>query len=83
MRLNNPRRYQVAGLGDWGIVEGLVYENWEERAFDTAEITKRESVQSAFGLDFGYTNDPSALFCGLVDTKAREIYVFDEMYKKA
>ena len=82
MRLNNPRRYQVAGLGDWGIVEGLVYENWEERAFDTAEITKRESVQSAFGLDFGYTNDPSALFCGLVDTKAREIYVFDEMYKK-
>ena len=82
MRLNNPRRYQVAGLGDWGIVEGLVYENWEERAFDTAEIARRESVQSAFGLDFGYTNDPSALFCGLVDTKAREIYVFDEMYKK-
>lgn len=82
MRLNNPRRYQVAGLGDWGIVEGLVYENWEERAFDAAEITRRESVQSAFGLDFGYTNDPSALFCGLVDTKAREIYVFDEMYKK-
>lgn len=82
MRLNNPRRYQVAGLGDWGIVEGLVYENWEERAFDTAEIARRESVQSAFGLDFGYTNDPSALFCGLVDMKAREIYVFDEMYKK-
>ena len=82
MRLNNPRRYQVAGLGDWGIVEGLVYENWEERAFDTAEIAGRENTHSAFGLDFGYTNDPSALFCGLVDTKAREIYVFDEMYKK-
>lgn len=82
MRLINPRRYQVAGLGDWGIVDGLVYENWEERAFDVSEIARREHMQSAFGLDFGYTNDPSALFCGLVDTKAREIYVFDEMYKK-
>lgn len=83
MRLTNPRRYQVAGLGDWGIVEGLVFENWEERAFDIAEISRRPNVQSAFGLDFGYTNDPSALFCGLVDdTVEREIYVFDEMYKK-
>ena len=78
----NPKRYKVAGLGEWGIVDGLVYENWEERAFDTAEIAGRENTHSAFGLDFGYTNDPSALFCGLVDTKAREIYVFDEMYKK-
>lgn len=82
MRLMNPRRYQVAGLGDWGIVEGLVFENWEEKAFDAAEISRRPNVQSAFGLDFGYTNDPSAFFCGLVDTVAREIYVFDEMYKK-
>ena len=82
MRLTNPRRYQVAGLGDWGIVEGLVFENWEEKAFDAAEISRRPNVQSAFGLDFGYTNDPSALFCGLVDTVEREIYVFDEMYKK-
>lgn len=82
MRETNPRRYKVAGLGDWGIVEGLVYENWEEKVFDASEVSRRLNVQSAFGLDFGYTNDPSALFCGLVDTVAREIYVFDEMYKK-
>ena len=30
MKKNNPRRYQVAGLGNWGIVDGLVYENWKE-----------------------------------------------------
>ncbi|CCX53823.1 PBSX family phage terminase large subunit [Veillonella sp. CAG:933] len=82
MKRNNPRRYKVAGLGDWGIVEGLVYENWEEQVFDVAEISKRQYVQSFFGLDFGFTNDPSALFCGLVDTAAKEIYVFDEMYQK-
>lgn len=81
MRLTNPRRYKVAGLGDWGIVEGLVYENWEERVFSIDEIRKIPSVQSAFGLDFGYTNDPSALWCGLVDVTAKTLWVFDEMYE--
>ena len=83
MKKNNPRRYQVAGLGNWGIVEGLVYENWEEKEFDVNEISRREGVKSAFGLDFGYTNDPSAFFCGLIDVANKEIYVFDEIYKNA
>ena len=86
MKKNNPRRYRVAGLGDWGIVEGLIYENWEEKAFDhTSEDFRKEhpNIKSAFGLDFGYTNDPTALFCGLVDLDKAEIYVFDEMYEKA
>lgn len=83
MKKNNPRRYQVAGLGNWGIVEGLVYENWEEKEFDVDEISKRKGVKSAFGLDFGYTNDPSAFFCGLIDVANKEIYVFDEIYKNA
>ena len=82
MKLNNPRRYRVAGLGDWGIVDGLVYENWEEHAFDVEKIRRREGVKSAFGLDFGYTNDPTALFCGLIDPAAKELYVFDELYKR-
>lgn len=80
MRLNNPRRYRVAGMGDWGIVDGLIFENWEEKAFDVDEIRRLASVRSAFGLDFGYTNDPSALFCGLVDETAKTLWVFDEMY---
>lgn len=83
MKKNNPRRYQVAGLGNWGIVEGLVYENWEEKEFDVNEISKRKGVKSAFGLDFGYTNDPSAFFCGLIDVANKKIYVFDEIYRNA
>lgn len=82
MKTQNPRRYQVAGLGNWGIVDGLVFENWVEQAFDVAEISKISSVKSAFGLDFGYTNDPSALWCGLIDIPAKIIWVFDEMYQK-
>lgn len=82
MRKNNPRRFKVAGEGDWGIVDGLVYENWEEKAFSLDEIRAIPGIKSAFGLDFGYTADPSALFCGLVDTSTRTIWVFDEMYEK-
>ena len=82
MKERNPRRYNVAGLGHWGIVEGLVYENWEERDFDLEDIKQIQGIQSAFGMDFGYTNDPSTLFCGMVDLKGKTIFVFDEMYKK-
>lgn len=82
MKKNNPRRYQVAGLGNWGIAEGLVYENWKEEAFDIDAIRRLDSVKAIFGLDFGYTNDPSALFCGLIDAKAKTLWVFDEMYEK-
>ena len=81
MKVNNPRRYQVAGLGNWGIVEGLIFEKWEEKAFNLEDIRKIPGIRSVFGLDFGYTNDPSALFCGMVDLKNMTIYVFDEMYQ--
>jgi len=82
MRLNNPRRYRVAGLGEWGIVEGVIYENWIEQEFTLNEIKALPSVRSVFGLDFGYTNDPSAMFCGLICVQRKTIWVFDELYKK-
>lgn len=82
MRVRNPRRYAVAGLGGWGIVDGLVYENWREEAFDIDHIRQLPGVVSAFGMDFGYTNDPSTLFCGLLDKANKRLYVFDEMYQK-
>lgn len=81
MKKNNPRRYQVAGLGNWGVVDGLVYENWKEQDFNIDDIKNKDTI-SVFGLDFGYTNDDSALFCGILDLKAKKLWVFDEMYKK-
>lgn len=85
MRKRNPRRYAVAGLGGWGIVDGLVYENWKEEAFDHQSAAFRKAhpgLVSAFGIDFGYTNDPSTLFCGLLDQENKQLFVFDEMYEK-
>lgn len=82
MKVKNPRRYQVAGLGNWGIVDGLVYENWKEQEFNLDDV-RTNATTAVFGLDFGYTNDPTALFCGILDVKAKKLWVFDEMYQKA
>lgn len=79
MRIRNPRRYQVAGLGNWGVVDGLVYENWREEVFTLSDV--RNCITVA-GLDFGYTNDPSALFIGFLDREEKKLYVWDEMYEK-
>ena len=94
MKVKNPRRYAVAGLGGWGIVEGLIYENWKEESFrfvtskEYKELTNRtgciikDNLKPAFGLDFGYTNDPSAFFCSMLDLDNKKLYVFDEFYEK-
>lgn len=82
MKKRNPRRYAVAGLGNWGIVDGLIYENWREEDFGLDAVRKLPGVVSCFGLDFGYTNDPTAFFCGLLDKENKRLYVFDEMYQK-
>lgn len=78
----NPRRYKSEGLGEWGIAEGAIFENWTVHAFDKNEIAQREGIKSAFGLDFGYTVDPTAAPASLVDLKNRELYIFDELYEK-
>ncbi len=78
MKKRNPRRYKVAGLGDWGIVEGLVYENWEEQFFTLDDV---RGLHTVCGLDFGYTNDPSAFFIGFLDLENKRLYVWDEMYE--
>ena len=83
MKINNPRRYNIEGLGNWGIAEGLVYDNFEELEFDIDEIKKRRNIKSAFGLDFGYTNDPTAFIAYLIDLDSNEIFIFDEHYQKA
>lgn len=91
MKTNNPRRYQVAGLGNWGIVEGLIYENWKEEAYtlitrkEAQEGRKgviRDNLKTVCGLDFGYTNDPTAFVIALFDKDNNRLYIYDEFYEK-
>ena len=82
MKINNPRRYKTAALGEWGISEGLIYENFIEKWFDINEIKNMTNSKVCFGLDFGYVNDATALFCGIIFEQEKLLYVFDELYEK-
>lgn len=92
MRKINPRRYAVAGLGEWGIAEGLIYENWEVRHFDpdllgleyqNGRIKNDLSWQYRrfYGLDYGYSNDPTAFIAFAANPILNELYIFDEIYE--
>ncbi len=118
MKETNFRRYAVAGLGEWGVADGLVYENFEMKDFhfdekgnlvwdkrtveDRLPQGVREMSQSDrgrqvsqtgpyvidfwkmrnfFGLDYGYTNDPTAFIAFAVAPLSKEIYIYDEHYE--
>lgn len=79
MRLQNPRRYAIEGLGQWGISEGLIYENVERREFDPDDYKTKSGYKAFYGLDFGFT-DPTAFIGGFVSVKDLEIIVCWEIY---
>mgnify|MGYP001072837533 CR=1 FL=1 len=88
MKLTNRRRYDIEGLGNWGISEGLVFTNWQELDFDInyiREQTDRRGTpiyQNLFGLDWGFTNDPTGVIALFANEQKKEIYIYDEIYKK-
>lgn len=75
----NPRYYNIYALGNWGTAEGLVFSNVSSAPIKLEEVAHLECVQ---GLDFGYTNDPTAWHQTYVDTKNKKIYVYDGFYEK-
>lgn len=87
-RANNPVAFNIEGLGNWGISEGLIFQNWTIMDFDYKEIIKKSiningktDLKIRFGLDFGYTNDVAALISCIVDEENMRIWIFDEFYK--
>ena len=85
LKEKNYRKYAVAGLGEWGIAEGLIYENWEVKEFNWRELGRETDTEwqykSFFGLDYGYTNDPTAFVAFAVNPITKEIFVYDEHYE--
>ena len=82
MSLNNPKRYNVAGLGNWGVTEGVIFEQWYEEEFNPSKFLKdRRRYKPVYGLDFGWT-DETAFIAGFVDDEAMLLYIYDEIYEQ-
>ncbi|MCQ2743506.1 MAG: PBSX family phage terminase large subunit [bacterium] len=78
MKKNNPDRYEVAGLGNWGVVGHVVFRNY--RVADLSQNMMRfDNIR--LGMDFGW-NDPTAVIKIHLDKNAKKIYVIDEIYRQ-
>ena len=69
---SNPTYYKIYALGEFCTLDKLVYYNWKVEDFDHTQIKGKLLV----GLDFGYTNDPTALVASVMTDK--KIYIFEE-----
>lgn len=78
----NPRRARIVCDGEWGVAEGLVFENFSVRDFDPIEKIK-QIQEITHGQDYGFTNDPTTHVSSVVDLDNKEIWIYDEHYELA
>jgi phage terminase large subunit len=74
-RKGNKGWWQVYGLGQLGEVEGKIYKDWQ-----IIDEIPHEARLERYGLDFGYTNDPTAI---VAIYRYNGGFIFDEItYQK-
>ena len=76
MKVRYPRRYQIEALGEWGVSEGLIFDNYVVRDFEPTDL----DLPLYLGLDFGW-HDPTAISVMKIDDKQKIIYLCEEFYK--
>lgn len=75
MKEKYPRRFKIEGLGDWGVSEGLIFDNWKVENFDKDAL----DLPMWIGLDFGW-KDPTAIAILRVDEEHKRLYFCEEYY---
>ncbi|WP_288046727.1 PBSX family phage terminase large subunit [Methanothermococcus sp.] len=68
--------YRIYALGEWGTLGNLIYTNWEKK-----NLTKMQFDNIFHGVDFGFSNDPTAYVKLHYDKKHKTIYILDELYQ--
>lgn len=68
--------WQVYGLGQFGTLEGLIYE------FETIDsMPDPGDLREVWGMDFGFTHDPTAIVRILADTGRKVAYIDEVAYE--
>jgi len=78
--LNEEDKYyrEVYTFGNWGVLGNVIFTNWEVQ--DLSDM-HAQFVNRRNGLDFGFSNDPAAMWVSHYDRKNKTIYLFDELYE--
>lgn len=76
MKENNPNKYNHIVMGGWlDKAEGVIFNNWEIGEFTT-------ELDYGFGMDFGFSSDPTTLTKVAIDNKNKIIYLEELLYKE-
>lgn len=67
--------YRIYRLGEWGILKGLIYDNWDL----CDDIPNQDRDYYGLGLDFGYSSDPAA--CVEINIFGNDIYLDEVLYE--
>lgn len=70
--------YRIYALGDWGSLGNLIFSNWTKEDLSDL-IPTFDKINN--GLDFGFSQDPTAFIRSHYDKKKKTIYIFDEYYE--
>lgn len=83
MEKTNNAYYRIYALGEFSSTDKLIYTNWKTETFDYMEILKEKPTRVAiFGLDWGYTNDPTGIICSVIDETDKKIWIYNEHYER-
>ena len=68
--------WKVYGLGEFGTLEGVIYD------FELIDaMPEPEGLRESWGIDFGFTHDPTAIVRVLADTGRKIAYVDQRCYQ--
>lgn len=77
MKVLNPAKYKHQILGGWlDKAEGVIFTNWQIKDFP------KELTDLGYGLDFGYSIDPTALIQVHINKSKREIHCKELTYRQ-
>ena len=80
MKRRIPDDMQLRGLEIGVLLTGLFMRIGRNERSRLMKLNNAK--QEKAGLDFGYTNDPTAFFVGFLDLDAKRLYVWDAIYEK-
>jgi len=78
--VTNSARARIVCDGEWGVAEGLVFENFQVKDFDILNKVK-ELQETTHGQDYGFTHDPTTLISAVVDMENKELWLYQEHYE--
>lgn len=78
-RRDNENWWRVYGMGELGVLEGAVFQNW--RYADEGEIERAwVELPYGYGLDYGFHPDPDAMVKVAIDKHRRIIYLKEMLH---